>query len=394
MRVGRAASLAIAALLYAVGLALITLSPLTDWHFVPEAPWRFLDQPWPKYWTGFDVLVNMLAYIPLGLLASRAILYRFRDSAWGPLASFMMSGLTCILISILLEGLQTYLPSRRPSILDVVSNATGAMMGAFIASAYAQSIARLQITETRPIEVGGLALLGLWLIAQAAPQPIWLALGDIGLTDELRRAATWLTGMSAASPSVAREVFAAQRILAEALCVGSAITSCALLVHLTMLESSRWFVRYRPEYWPRTQLTIVLVTLAVRAVWIWLLSPGALFGWLTAGVQAGVVLALLSAYGLAGARLSHQRLAAVCGLAVTLMLANTLPENEFLTSGISDWSKGRWLNLQLLANLSAVVWPFLALGWLRLVLSRRTVRALERAFGDPPRPAVPSDRSI
>ena len=394
MRVGRAASLAIAALLYAVGLALITLSPLTDWHFVPEAPWRFLDQPWPKYWTGFDVLVNMLAYIPLGLLASRAILYRFRDSAWGPLASFMMSGLTCILISILLEGLQTYLPSRRPSILDVVSNATGAMMGAFIASAYAQSIARLQITETRPIEVGGLALLGLWLIAQAAPQPIWLALGDIGLTDELRRAATWLTGMSAASPSVAREVFAAQRILAEALCVGSAITSCALLVHLTMLESSRWFVRYRPEYWPRTLLTIVLVTLAVRAVWIWLLSPGALFGWLTAGVQAGVVLALLSAYGLAGARLSHQRLAAVCGLAVTLMLANTLPENEFLTSGISDWSKGRWLNLQLLANLSAVVWPFLALGWLRLVLSRRTVRALERAFGDPPRPAVPSDRSI
>ena len=394
MRVGRATSLSIAALLYAVGLALITLSPLTDWHFVPEAPWRFLDQPWPKYWTGFDVLVNVLAYIPLGLLASRAILYRFRDSAWGPLASFMMSGLTCILISILLEGLQTYLPSRRPSILDVVSNATGAMMGAFIASAYAQSIARLQITETRPIEVGGLALLGLWLIAQAAPQPIWLALGDIGLTDELRRAAAWLTGMSAASPSVAREVFAAQRILAEALCVGSAITSCALLVHLTMLESSRWFVRYRPEYWPRTLLTLVLVTLAVRAVWIWLLSPGALFGWLTAGVQAGVVLALLSAYGLAGARLSHQRLAAVCGLAVTLMLANTLPENEFLTSGISDWSKGRWLNLQLLANLSAVVWPFLALGWLRLVLSRRTVRALERAFGDPPRPAVPSDRSI
>lgn len=394
MRVGRATSLSIAALLYAVGLALITLSPLTDWHFVPEAPWRFLDQPWPKYWTGFDVLVNVLAYIPLGLLASRAILYRFRDSAWGPLASFMMSGLTCILISILLEGLQTYLPSRRPSILDVVSNATGAMMGAFIASAYAQSIARLQITETRPIEVGGLALLGLWLIAQAAPQPIWLALGDIGLTDELRRAAAWLTGMSAASPSVAREVFAAQRILAEALCVGSAITSCALLVHLTMLESSRWFVRYRPEYWPRTLVTLVLVTLAVRAVWIWLLSPGALFGWLTAGVQAGVVLALLSAYGLAGARLSHQRLAAVCGLAVTLMLANTLPENEFLTSGISDWSKGRWLNLQLLANLSAVVWPFLALGWLRLVLSRRAVRALERAFGDPPRPAVPSDRSI
>ena len=394
MRVGRAASLAIAALLYAVGLALITLSPLTDWHFVPEAPWRFLGQPWPKYWTGFDVLVNVLAYIPLGLLASRAVLYRVRDSAWGPLLSFVVAALACMLISILLEGLQTYLPSRRPSILDVASNAAGAMAGAFIASAYAQSITRLQITETRPIEVGGLALLGLWLIAQAAPQQIWLALGDIGLGNELRRAAAWITGTSAASPSVAQEVFAAQRILAEALCVGAAITSCALILHLTMLESSRWFARYRPEFWPRTLLAVVLATLAVRAGWVWLLSPAAITSWLTAGAQAGVVLALLSAYGLAGARLSHQRLAAVCGLAVTLMLANTLPENEFIASSISDWSRGRWLNLQLLANLSAVIWPFLALAWLQLVLSRRSVRALERAYGRQTLQSNADDRSI
>jgi len=136
------------------------------------------------------------------------------------------------------------------------------------------------------------------------------------------------------------------------------------------------------------------VTLAVRAAWVWLLSPGAMAGWLTAGAQAGVVLALLSAYGLAGARLSHQRLAAVCGLAVTLMLANTLPENEFIASSISDWSRGRWLNLQLLANLSAVIWPFLALGWLQLVLSRRSVRALERAYGRQAPPPNAADRSI
>jgi VanZ family protein len=370
MRVGRAASLAIAALLYAVGLALITLSPLTEWHFVPEAPWGFLSQPWPKYWTGFDVLVNVLAYIPLGLLASRAVLYRVRDSAWGPLLSFVVAALACMLISILLEGLQTYLPSRRPSILDVASNAAGAMAGAFIASAYAQSITRLQITETRPIEIGGLALLGLWLIAQAAPQQIWLALGDIGLGDELRRAAAWITGTSAASPSVAQEVFAAQRILAEALCVGAAITSCALILHLTMLESSRWFARYRPEFWPRTLLAVVLATLAVRAGWVWLLSPAAITSWLTAGAQAG------------------------CGLAVTLMLANTLPENEFIASSISDWSRGRWLNLQLLANLSAMIWPFLALAWLQLVLSRRSVRALERTYGRQALPSNATDRSI
>jgi len=261
------------------------------------------------------------------------------------------------------------------------------MIGAFITTAYAQSASRLQITEARPIEVGGVMLLGVWLIAQAAPQQIWLALGDIGLRDELRLGAAWLMGAAAATPSVVQEVFAAQRILAEALCVGAAITSCALILHLTMLESSRWFSRYRPEHWPRTLVTIVAITLAIRAIWISLLSPSTLTAWLTAGTQAGVILALLSAYGLAGARLSHQRLAAICGLGVTLMLANTLPDNNYLTGGLSDWSRGRWLNLQLLANLSAVIWPFLAMGWLYQVLSRRAVRALERAYerqGRPP----------
>ena len=387
MRVNRAASFVIAALLYAGGLALITLSPLTDWQFIPEAPWRFLGQPWPKYWTGFDVLVNTLAYIPLGLLVSRAALFKLRDMSWGPLISFGASIAICLLWSIVLEGLQTYLPSRRPSVLDVFSNTAGAMIGAFITTAYAQSASRLQITEARPIEVGGVMLLGVWLIAQAAPQQIWLALGDIGLRDELRLGAAWLMGAAAATPSVVQEVFAAQRILAEALCVGAAITSCALILHLTMLESSRWFSRYRPEHWPRTLVTIVAITLAIRAIWISLLSPSTLTAWLTAGTQAGVILALLSAYGLADARLSHQRLAAICGLAVTLMLANTLPDNNYLTDGLSDWSRGRWLNLQLLANLSAVVWPFLAMGWLYQVLSRRAVRALERAYerqGRPP----------
>jgi hypothetical protein len=81
-----------------------------------------------------------------------------------------------VLLSILLEAVQTYLPSRRPSVLDVLTNGAGASIGAFIASAYAQNKSRLQITDARPIEVGGLMLFGLWLLAQAAPQPIWLAL--------------------------------------------------------------------------------------------------------------------------------------------------------------------------------------------------------------------------
>lgn len=380
MRVSRATSLAIAALLYAGGLALISLSPLTDWRFVPEAPWGFLSQPWPRYWTSFDVLVNLLAYVPFGILAGRAISIRLRHWSWGPLNAFLAAIFLGLMLSVFLEGLQTYLPTRRPSILDVLSNGAGAALGAFISSAYAQSISRVQIIEARPIEVGGLLLLGIWLVAQAAPQQIWLALGDIGLRAELRLEFSWLFGGPTPDAALNQEVFAAQRILAEALCVGSAITSCALMLHLTMLESTRWFSGYTPAHWPRTLITIGLLTVVVRAAWVHTLSAADQASWLTAGAQAGLVLALLGAYGLAEARLRQQRIAAICGLAVTIMLANTLPENGYLASGLADWSRGRWLNLQLLANLAAVAWPFLAMAWLWLVLSRRSIRSLERAF--------------
>ena len=394
MGISRATSLSIAALLYAGSLVLITLSPLTDWQFIPEAPWGFLSQPWPRYWTGFDVLVNVLAYVPLGLLAGRAISYQLRGSAWGPLQSFIIAVGLGLILSILLEGLQTYLPSRRPSILDVIANTGGTLAGAFIASAYSQSITRMQITEARPIEIGGMVLLGLWLIAQAAPQQIWLALGDIGLHADFRLGFTWLVGGPVPGPGMAEEVFAAQRILAEALCVGAAITSCALILHLTMLESSRWFANYRPEHWSRTIIAVMLITLLARAAWVAMLSPSALASWLNAGTQAGVVLALLGAYGLAGARLSQQRLAALCGLAVTLMLSNTLPENGYVATNFTDWSRGRWMNLQLLANLAAAVWPFLAIGWLITALPRRSVRALERAYERDIRRRERADRAI
>ncbi|MBU3724784.1 MAG: hypothetical protein FGM18_04625 [Burkholderiaceae bacterium] len=394
MGISRATSLSIAALLYAGGLSLITLSPLTDWRFIPEPPWEFLSQPWPRYWTGFDVLVNVLAYIPLGLLAGRAISYQLRGSVWGPLQSFVIAIALGLLLSVILEGLQTYLPTRRPSVLDVMANTGGTLLGAFIASAYSQSLARMQITEARPIELGGLLLFGLWLTAQAAPQQIWLALGDIGLHPEFRLGFTWLVGGPLPTPGVAEEVFAAQRILAEALCVGAAMTSCALILHLTMLESPRWFANYRPEHWSRTIISVVVITLVARAAWVAALSPSAPAAWLNAGTQAGVVLTLLTAYGLAGARLSQQRLSALCGLAVTLMLSNTLPENGYVAANAMDWSRGRWLNLQLLANLAATIWPFLAMAWLMVALPRRSIRALERAYeGDASRHR-PENRAI
>jgi VanZ family protein len=129
MRLNRANSLLFAGLLYAGGLVVISVSPITEWRFIPEMPWEYLLRGWPKYWTGLDVLLNVLAYIPLGLLIGRAVSHRLSPLAWGPLQAFVFTVCASVLLSILLEAVQTYLPSRRPSVLDVLTNGAGASIG-------------------------------------------------------------------------------------------------------------------------------------------------------------------------------------------------------------------------------------------------------------------------
>jgi hypothetical protein len=63
------------------------------------------------------------------------------------------------------------------------------------------------------------------------------------------------------------------------------------------------------------------------------------------------------------------------------MLANSLPENGYANETFAAWSRGRWFNLQALANLAATLWPFAALFWLLLVLTRKSARSLERRLG-------------
>ena len=365
----RTHSLVWAAALYSLGLAIVSLSPFTEWRYVPQAPWAYLLAPWPRYWTGFDLLVNVIAYGPLGLMVSRAAIARVRSSAWGPFIGFLAAALAGILLSLVLEGLQTYLPSRRPQLMDVMANGGGAMIGGFLASVYFQGRARSSwAPESRPIEVGSALLVGLWVVAQAAPQQVWLALGDIIPQASWRPVMSWFSIVHE-QQTAALGGFAGQRVLAESLCVAATLLSLALMIHLSLLSSARFEGQYRRSHWMPTLVLTIVLGLCVRAVWVVLLSsPAALSAWLNAGVQAGIVLALLTGYGLAGLSPRQQRTAALMALSVTLILANTLPENDYTAAAFLAWSGGKWLNLQLLANLSAMVWPIAAMLWFGLML--------------------------
>ncbi|MFZ2294879.1 MAG: VanZ family protein, partial [Polaromonas sp.] len=58
-----------------------SLYPFADWRNQGISPLRFLTAPLPKYWTGFDVGINLLGYAPLGFLLALSVL-RTRRAAW------------------------------------------------------------------------------------------------------------------------------------------------------------------------------------------------------------------------------------------------------------------------------------------------------------------------
>src|SRR5690606_33053314 len=105
---------------YAAVVVYASLHPLAGWA-PPTAPLlAFLGAPWPRYYTLFDVVVNVLAYLPLGFLLVPALHPRIR-----PWPAALMALLCGGLLSLALEPLQQFLPERVPSNLDLASNAAG-----------------------------------------------------------------------------------------------------------------------------------------------------------------------------------------------------------------------------------------------------------------------------
>jgi VanZ family protein len=62
------------ALIYAVLIVYASLYPFADWRDQGIEAWAFLLAPRPRYWTAFDVAVNVAGYVPFGgLLALSAL---------------------------------------------------------------------------------------------------------------------------------------------------------------------------------------------------------------------------------------------------------------------------------------------------------------------------------
>lgn len=154
-----------------------SLLPFTGWHI----PAGFVWQGWVRpYQTGLDLILNIAAYVPVGLLFAALTL---QSGARRPLLKAVL--LTSAL-SLSLECLQLFLPGRVAALHDWFANSAGGLAGAaFAVSAQGQRTGtHLVALRQRWLAAGshaewGALLLIVWLVAQSNPAVPFFEAGQL-----------------------------------------------------------------------------------------------------------------------------------------------------------------------------------------------------------------------
>ncbi len=300
----------------------------------------------PRYWTGFDVIANVLAYVPLGLILSWGLQIRYAAWIAGLVATVGLS-----LVSIQIEWLQVLLPGRVPSLLDWILNSLGAAAGALMAGLaerekvedWIAGHLRFLFDREAPSQAAKfwlLALLVLWLLAQLAPQAIAFAVGDV--LGENRIVETSLG--QAYGP------------LLEA-----GATALSVLIIGLMLQP---LLGSMASPLAPTIALFAFAILAKAAVAAWLLGTSAAFGWFSAAAQGGLLVGLsaLSVVSMATRYASPRRiwLILLCLIGLVLLF-NLAPESDYHRTLMLAWGPKPLRAIEGLLNWIGIFWPALVL---------------------------------
>jgi hypothetical protein len=310
-----------------------------------------LSAPWPRYVTAFDLAANFFAYFPYGLLFVLAFVGRLSRGAAVGLA--VASG---ALLSLLLESVQSFLPARIASNVDVLANVAGAAAGALVAAVFLRwllsggPLRRLRAQAMTPGAAAdlGLALLGLWLFAQLNPVALLFGSGD--LRD--------LFSGAAGQPHKA-ELFVS---------IEAAITAMNLAAVVALASAGARAGA------PLGRLVVVLIVVALVVktfAFAVVMRAEDVFAWLTPGAQLGLAVGIaLAMVALRLPRTARLALAAVLLMAATV-LVNLAPPNPYFAATLKVWEQGHFLNFNGLTRLVSAAWPFAALGYLVYLASAR-----------------------
>ena len=169
------------AALYAALIVYASLSPFTGWKQPAVVPFFGLGQmPWPQWWTGFDLVSNLLGYMPFGALLFGAQVRSGRAAGRSAVITVMAGAA----LSLCMESLQNWLPQRVPSSVDWLLNSAGTLLGLLVAMVVRVlgGVDRWQVLRDRWFishSAGGIALLLLWPVGLLFPATVPFGLGQV-----------------------------------------------------------------------------------------------------------------------------------------------------------------------------------------------------------------------
>ena len=327
---------------YALFIVYASLSPFSGWREQGLDFIEVLGAPLQLTYTAFDATVNLLAYLPFGLLAGLTLHARF-----GAAASVVIGLLLGVSLSAGMEYLQMYLPARISSNMDLLANGAGALLGALLAVSvvsWTLWFGRLARWRDRLFHHGremdfGLALLALWMFGQINPSlPM---LGNVFISEVARQPFAVL-------PPAPFDWWESGAVALNLLMLGTLL--------LTLLRAPRNAAAALPVILG----VVALVKFVMAAV---LLKSWALLLW----INSEAVLGMLLGMALLFAALSLPRSVAILSGASAALAYLAVANFMFGDNAPADampvyhWHYGHLLNYNGLAQTISLVFPLLLL---------------------------------
>ena len=339
--------------------------PFSGWQIKNLAAISDVIRQWPRYWSIFDVVINVIGYMPLGMLIVFSLYPRFQR-----IGAIVLATLFGTVLSMCMEGIQYFLPTRVTSILDLITNASGCLIGAIIGTLLSAAIlekGRLGLLRKQWIHHESsreLLVLGLWPLAQIFPLAYLFGLGQM-----LPIFSSWLKEFVNIDIDLSAfllnglELEAEEFLLSETFITAFGCTG-AILICLSLLN------RHAPKF--RLSCLLLVTALGTKALASAILfRPEVAFAWMTPGAKAGLIISIITLYGFSFAPAQVQRRLAILMLCMSLVLSNLIPSNPYFVISMQNEVQGKFLNFYGAAQFLSIFWPLVAL-WYLLKLPCKT----------------------